>query len=33
MDLAFKYIEAGNPLMLEADYPYTARNGLRCKYE
>merc|ERR1719276_727686 len=33
MDLAFKYIEAGNPLMLEADYPYTAKNGRSCKYD
>ena len=30
MDTAFQYIEI-NPLMLEADYPYTARDGT-CKY-
>lgn len=30
MDTAFKYIET-NPLELEADYPYTAKNG-KCKY-
>ena len=30
MDNAFKYIET-NPLELEADYPYTARDGT-CKY-
>ena len=30
MDYAFKYIET-NPLQLEADYPYTARDGT-CKY-
>jgi len=33
MDNAFMYIEAGNPLMLEAAYPYTAKNGKTCKYE
>jgi len=33
MDNAFKYIEAGNPLMEEAAYPYTAKNGRTCKYE
>ena len=32
MDNAFKYIEAGNPLELEADYSYTAKNG-RCSYD
>jgi len=30
MDYAFQYIET-NPLMLESDYPYTARNG-HCTY-
>merc|ERR1712147_181192 len=30
MDYAFKYIES-NPLELESDYPYTARDG-SCKY-
>jgi len=30
MDNAFEYIES-NPLELEADYPYTARDG-KCKY-
>jgi len=30
MDTAFQYIES-NPLMLEADYPYTARDG-KCQY-
>ena len=29
MQLAFKYIEA-HPLMLEADYPYTAKDGGKC---
>jgi cathepsin L len=33
MDNAFRYIEMGNPLMLEADYPYTAKDGKVCKYE
>jgi len=34
MDLAFKYIES-NPLMLEADYPYTGKHGLfaKCNYD
>jgi xylem cysteine proteinase len=31
MDYAFQYIES-NPLMLESDYPYTARDG-SCQYE
>jgi len=31
MDYAFTYIES-NPLMLESDYPYTAREGT-CKYD
>ena len=31
MDTAFQYIET-SPLMLEADYPYTARDGT-CKYD
>jgi len=31
MDTAFQYIET-NPLMLESDYPYTARDGT-CKYQ
>ena len=31
MDTAFKWIET-HPLMLEADYPYTARTGRTCKY-
>jgi cathepsin L len=31
MDYAFKYIETA-PLMTEADYPYTARDGT-CKYD
>jgi len=31
MDYAFKYIENA-PLMLEAEYPYTAKNGRTCKY-
>jgi len=30
MDYAFEYIEK-NPLELEAEYPYTAKNG-KCKY-
>ena len=32
MDMAFRYIEAGNPLELESDYPYTARDGT-CHYD
>jgi len=31
MDFAFKYIENA-PLMLEAEYPYTAKDGRTCKY-
>merc|ERR1719247_1212522 len=31
MDYAFEYIEQ-NPLQLEADYPYKAKNG-KCKYD
>ena len=31
MDYAFQYIESA-PLMLESDYPYTAREGT-CKYD
>jgi cathepsin L len=27
MDSAFKYIEAGNPLETEAEYPYSGRDG------
>jgi len=30
MDTAFKWIES-NPLMLESEYPYTAKNGKTCK--
>ena len=32
MDYAFYYVEK-NPLMLEADYPYTALDGPTCKVE
>jgi len=31
MDYAFKYIENA-PLMLEASYPYTGKDGRTCKY-
>ena len=31
MDFAFKYIEKA-PLMLEANYPYTGKDGKTCKY-
>jgi C1A family cysteine protease len=31
MDTAFRFIES-NPLMLESEYPYTAKTGKKCNY-